>query len=186
MSKMFKVQAYNNAWANLRIGKACASLPNPEMAKPRTGFFPSIIATLNHILIADWFYVSAFEGQSMGLDAFARMIPFPDLRQLIAEQRKVDERLIAVCHDPIKSADSAVVEMKRGDTVVTERFDRAFLHLVQHQIHHRGQVHCMLSGTSAAPPQLDEFFMSGSVDKARRVDDLEQLGISEEKLWGSF
>ena len=43
-----------------------------------------------------------------------------------------------------------------------ERADRLLLHLFQHDIHHRGQAHAMLSGTGAAPPpQLDEFFSEG-------------------------
>jgi uncharacterized damage-inducible protein DinB len=33
-------------------------------------------------------------------------------------------------------------------------------HLFVHQIHHRGQVHAMLAGTSVKPPQLDEFFLA--------------------------
>ena len=32
-------------------------------------------------------------------------------------------------------------------------------HLFIHQIHHRGQAHAMLSGTTVKPPQLDEFFL---------------------------
>jgi uncharacterized damage-inducible protein DinB len=35
------------------------------------------------------------------------------------------------------------------------------MHLFQHQIHHRGQVHAMLAGTHVAPPPLDEFYCAG-------------------------
>ena len=53
-------------------------------------------------------------------------------------------------------------------------------HLFQHQTHHRGQVHAMLSGTSVAPPQLDEFIVA---DDARfRGTELAELGWSEETL----
>jgi uncharacterized damage-inducible protein DinB len=38
-----------------------------------------------------------------------------------------------------------------------------------HQIHHRGQAHAMLAGTSVAPPQLDEFFLD--YDASRREND---------------
>jgi len=37
-----------------------------------------------------------------------------------------------------------------------------------HQIHHRGQAHAMLSGTSLAPPQLDEWFLAGERPIAER------------------
>jgi uncharacterized damage-inducible protein DinB len=52
---------------------------------------------------------------------------------------------------------------------VLERVDRLLLHLFQHQIHHRGQVHAMLSGTRVASPQLDEFYLEG--DRQRRAMD---------------
>jgi len=48
-------------------------------------------------------------------------------------------------------------------------------HLFVHQIHHRGQVHAMLAGTSVPPPQLDEFFLSE--DQLRRAPDLAALEL---------
>jgi uncharacterized damage-inducible protein DinB len=52
------------------------------------------------------------------------------------------------------------VAYDRGaDGVWNERIDLVLLHLFQHQVHHRGQAHAMLSGTSVRPPQLDEFFI---------------------------
>ena len=45
-----RVMAYNNAWANHRLLSACAALSQAEFEAPRTSFFPSIQATLNHIL----------------------------------------------------------------------------------------------------------------------------------------
>lgn len=186
MNKYFYVQAQNNAWANYRLGKACLTLPAAEMSKSRTGFFPSIIDTLNHNLTVDWYYVSAFEGQCMGADAFDPWVPFPDIAQLVKAQAEIDQRFIAVCKDPLKSSDETPVGLIRGDTVQLERFDRTFLHLIQHQIHHRGQVHCMLAETAAAPPQLDEFFLGSGADKDLRADDLKALGITEEEIWGDF
>jgi hypothetical protein len=50
-------------------------------------------------------------------------------------------------------------------------------HLFVHQIHHRGQVHAMLAGTSVPPPQLDEFFLAQ--DAALRAGDLAALGFVE-------
>ena len=42
--------ARNNAWANHRLLSACEALTPAEFAAPRTGFFPSLRATFNHIL----------------------------------------------------------------------------------------------------------------------------------------
>jgi uncharacterized damage-inducible protein DinB len=59
---------------------------------------------------------------------------------------------------------------------------RLLSHLFEHQIHHRGQVHAMLSGTSIAPPQLDEFFCAG--ESGLRAADFAELGWTEALIWG--
>ncbi len=58
---------------------------------------------------------------------------------------------------------------------------RLLAHVFQHQIHHRGQVHAMLSGTSVAPPQLDDFFRAA--DAGERARDFAELGWSESGIW---
>ena len=67
-----RAMAYNNAWANHRLHTACAALSQAEFEALRTGFFPSLKATLNHIVIIDWFYVDAlgFENVNWGTDDF--------------------------------------------------------------------------------------------------------------------
>jgi uncharacterized damage-inducible protein DinB len=62
----YRAFAYNNAWANHRLLTACASLDQPAFEAERTGFFPSLQKTLNHIYIVDLFYVDAFEGDGSG------------------------------------------------------------------------------------------------------------------------
>jgi uncharacterized damage-inducible protein DinB len=76
-----------------------------------------------------------------------------------------------------------VVEVHRGTRIQRERMDRLLLHLFQHQIHHRGQAHGMLSGTSVPPPQLDEFFSAG--EASLRAVEFAELGWTEEMLWRS-
>ena len=51
----YRVMAHNNRWANHRLLAACASLSPAEFTAPRTGFFPTLAATLNHILVVDRF-----------------------------------------------------------------------------------------------------------------------------------
>ena len=59
--------------------------------------------------------------------------------------------------------------------------DRLLLHLFQHQIHHRGQAHAMLSDTSVRPPQLDEFFSVG--EAPLRAAEFAELGFTEQAIW---
>jgi uncharacterized damage-inducible protein DinB len=67
--------------------------------------------------------------------------------------------------------------------VQAEPTERILLHLFQHQIHHRGQVHAMLSATSVRPPQLDEFFPADPAEQVLRAKDLAELGLSESIIW---
>ncbi len=180
----FRAQAYNNAWANHRLLAACEALSAEELCAERTGFFPSIIHTLNHILTVDWYYVSGLEGAGLGAAAFEPEIPCPDIADLVHEQRAVDRRLLDFCDALDDVGLSATADLARRGWVQTEQVDRILLHLFQHQIHHRGQVHAMLSGTGVEPPQLDEFFLDAPQERARRAADFEALGFREEAIWG--
>ena len=59
LARHLLVLARANRLANHRLDAACASLSHDEWTAPRTGFFPSIAATLNHVLIVDWYYLDA-------------------------------------------------------------------------------------------------------------------------------
>ncbi len=181
LTQTYRAMAYNNAWANHRLLNACAALDEAAFQASRVGFFPSLAATLNHILIVDWFYVDALEGGSLGPAAWADEMPFPRLGGLHAQQRAVDDRLIAVCEALTDKALGQDVRVHRGERVQIERRDRLLLHLFQHQTHHRGQAHAMLSSTPVARPQLDEFFSEG--EAPLRAGEFAQLGWTEETVW---
>ena len=178
----YRAMAYNNAWANHRLLTACLALTPEEFAANRTGFFPSLRATLNHILIIDHFYVDAMEGGTLGPDAWADQEPCATVTELKEAQAAVDRRLLKV----VEALDSAglqhIVSVHRGTTIQRERMDRLLLHLFQHDIHHRGQAHSMLSATSVSPPQLDEFFAVG--EAPLRAKEFAELGWTEENVWG--
>jgi len=174
--------AYNNAWANHRLLSACARLPQDEFAAPRTGFFPSIQRTLNHILVVDHFYIDALEGGTLGPAAFAEELPCPTVAALHPAQAALDRRLISWCQALDEAGTGHTVRVHRGGHVQSERADRLLLHLFQHDIHHRGQAHAMLSGTSVPAPQLDEFFSVG--EAPLRAAEFRELGWTEAEIWG--
>jgi uncharacterized damage-inducible protein DinB len=179
----YRAMAYNNGWANHRLLAACVRLPQAGFVAPRTGFFPSLRATLNHILIIDLFYVDAMEGGTLGPAAWADPEPCETAIMLRNAQREMDRRLIAVV-ERLGMADlNRVVDIHRGDRIQRERIDRLLLHLFQHQIHHRGQAHAMLSATEVRPPQLDEFFSAG--EAPLRATEFAELGWTEDTVWAS-
>jgi uncharacterized damage-inducible protein DinB len=177
----YRAMAHNNRWANHRLLAACAALPDAEFTARRTGFFPSLAATLNHILIIDRFYVDAMEGGQLGAAAWSDREPCKTVGALREAQEDVDHRLIAVVEALAADSLERVVELHRPTGVQREAIDRVLLHLFQHQVHHRGQAHAMLSGTSVRPPQLDEFFLAE--EAPLRAAELQQLGWTEERVW---
>jgi uncharacterized damage-inducible protein DinB len=178
----YRAFAHNNAWANHRLLAACAALSEAEFEATRTGFFPSLQRTLNHIYIIDLFYIDALEGGWLGPKAWQNEVPYPTLAALTAAQAAIDKRLIAICDALTPDGLNGVVRVNRDTRVQTERRDRLLMHLFQHQIHHRGQAHAMLSETTVAPPQLDEFF--AAEEAPLRAAEFERLGWTEQMVWG--
>jgi uncharacterized damage-inducible protein DinB len=180
-ARYFQLMAQNNAWANERLLTACDKLSDAEFVAPRCGYFPSLMLTLNHLLVVDWFYVDALEGGTLGPDAWSDPAPCQNVRVLRAAQQTVDQRLIAFCDALSEESLGKAVQMHRGTRTQIDRVDRILLHLFQHQVHHRGQAHAMLSATKVAPPQLDEFF--ATEEAPLRADEFRRLGWEEAEIW---
>jgi uncharacterized damage-inducible protein DinB len=121
--------SYNNAWANYRLLSACRSLTQEEFEAQRTSFFPSIHATLNHILVVDRFYIDALEGGTLGPAAWANPVPCRRVSELQLAQAEVDRRLITRCNSLDDSGPDWIIHVHRETHVQTERADRLLLHL---------------------------------------------------------
>jgi uncharacterized damage-inducible protein DinB len=174
----FRAMARNNAWANHRLQEACARLDDPALRARRTSFFPSILLTLNHILLVDWYYLDALDNQGQRWRELYALSedPCASFAELRREQAAADRRLLAYCDGLDTGALEAVVVLNRpGGVQYPERVADVLAHLFQHDMHHRGQVHAMLAGTSVPPPQLDEFFLAQ--DAPLRAAELETLGL---------
>src|SRR3954471_1770325 len=119
----YRAMAYNNGWANHRLLAACQLLSQAEFTPPRTGFFPSLRATLNHILIIDRFYIDAMEGGTLGPAAWANQEPCETTIVLQKAQSEMDRRLIAVVECLGNEDLNRVVAVHRGTSVQRERMD---------------------------------------------------------------
>ena len=156
----FSAMARNNRWSNHVLLRAVCALRPGEFEAERTSFFPSIAETLNHNLAIDRYYLDALEEGGVGPAAFHAFKPYREPQALTDAQRAQDEALMAFC-DRLEESDldRSVITDRGLNGQIPERIDNLLAHLFQHQIHHRGQVHAMLAGTSVRPPQLDEFFL---------------------------
>lgn len=170
--------AENNLWSNDRLYRAVLALQPGEFSATRISFFPSIRETLNHVLSVDLYYLDMVEEGGIGLAIFDRYVDNEDPVKLAAGQAAFDRQLLGFCNR-IEAADlDRQVPTDRGeDGMIPERIGDLLAHLFVHDIHHRGQVHAMLSGTTVKPLQLDEFMLD--FDLKLRRDEVARLGLSD-------
>ena len=153
--RKFRVLARYNALANRRIYGACARLTDGERKKRRPAFFGSIHGALNHLLVGDRIWLARFSGEvvtSTDLDA----ILHEDFGELKEAREREDVRVEAfAARIDERFLEGTVRYVNNEDRTLEDPVDLLVAHFFNHQTHHRGQVHDMLSQTSAPPPMLD-------------------------------
>ena len=166
MHDHFRRFAAYNRWANERLYAACTGLPEGEYKASRPAFFGSIHRTLNHILLADRAWLSRLQATG------ARALPldtelYPTLTELAAARAAEDDNL-AIYVDGLDEAGLARVVSYRSTqgTAYDAPCSIILQHVFNHQTHHRGQVHDMLTATSVAPPPLDLIYFERGRDQA--------------------
>jgi uncharacterized damage-inducible protein DinB len=147
MLARYRMFAGYNAWCNERLYQVAAQVADAEYRANRGAFFKSLHGTLNHLLVGDRIWMHRFTGQGekpSSLDA----ILYHDFAQLRAARRAEDERInryIGMLND------GDLKKRIRFRTVVNpqdleQELPAALDHFFNHQTHHRGQAHALLSG----------------------------------------
>ncbi|WP_271201242.1 DinB family protein [Methylopila turkensis] len=154
-----------NTWANRRLYAAVAALPPTDFGRDGGAFFRSLRGTLNHILVADRIWLGRFEGEPAS-DLKLDQILHDDLGDLTAAREAEDERLRAFVGGlDEKDAERTIVYRRQtSPEEIRQPLEFALAHLFNHQTHHRGQAHALLTqfGGPDAGPALDlAFFQRG-------------------------
>ncbi len=151
----FQLLAQYNSRANQILYAACTQLDDADRKRIRPAFFKSIHGTLNHILVGDRIWLSRFAGQtvpSTGLD----VILYEDFADLQVARIAEDERIIALTANLTEAQLSQTIRYRNNQgNIHTDPMPLLIAHLFNHQTHHRGQIHDLLSQTAIAPPSLD-------------------------------
>lgn len=158
MQGAFVRLARYNRWANARLFAACGELDEVAYYAVRAAFFGSIHRTLNHILLADRAWQSRIDqdrAPNLPLDTEL----YQDRDELRLAREAEDLRLL----ERVSALDAAGLARRVGyrnssGKLFENEVGDILQHVFNHQTHHRGQVHGMLSATNVAPPPLDLIF----------------------------
>jgi len=156
MKPHFQMFAAYNAWANRRIYEAAARVSEAQYREDRGAFFKSLHGTLNHILVGDRVWMRRFTGEGEApkrLDA----ILFEDLSSLRAAREAEDARIVAYVRslDEAKLAGTIRYQPITLPDPVEQALAPALAHFFNHQTHHRGQAHGLLTAITGTAPALD-------------------------------
>ncbi len=156
MSNHFPMLAAYNAWANARVYDAAAKLPDADYRADRAAFFKSVHGTLNHLLVADRLWMRRFTGEGEVADRLDAIL-FEEFGPLRQARDAEDQRIVRYIGG-LSPADLAKRFRYRtitnpGD--VEQPLAPALVHFFNHQTHHRGQVHALLTGLVGEAPSLD-------------------------------
>jgi len=151
----FRRLARYNAWANRRLYDACVALSAADYLARRPSFFGSLHATLNHILVGDRVWLGRFVGVPSGLTRLDQIL-HDDLASLRLARETEDARILGYISGLAEPDIDGILRYRNMAGEAQETPLRLTLaHFFNHQTHHRGQAHCLLSATPVAPPSLD-------------------------------
>jgi uncharacterized damage-inducible protein DinB len=149
--------AHYNEWMNNKLYDAAARLPPAELAADRKAFFGSLLATLNHIAVADTIWLKRFAADPRFAAALAPIAALPapaaldqmlfDSLEALRERRTLLDRQVLEWAPTLRDEDlHAVITYRRynGDAH-HKALGQLLLHFFNHQTHHRGQATTLLT-----------------------------------------
>jgi uncharacterized damage-inducible protein DinB len=152
MKPYFLMMARYNAWANLRLYKMAGALPE-ELYRREVGvYFKSLHGTLNHLLVTDRIWMRRLTGEGSHPNKL-NAIAFDDFASLQAARTSEDLRIVNYTEN-LQEAD---IEKELDYTTLNGTPQRQpiceiLAHWFNHQTHHRGQAHAILTLVGVTEP----------------------------------
>ena len=153
-----QLMARYNLWQNDSLFAAADTLDDAARRQDRGAFWGSIHATLAHVLWADLMWLSRFQNTAPPTAPFREPVALaPDWHDLKGQRQAMDARLTDWAE--ALSPDWLAGEVTWFSGAVQRQLTRPaallVMHLFNHQTHHRGQVHAMLTAAGARPDDTD-------------------------------
>jgi uncharacterized damage-inducible protein DinB len=153
MKEHFSLMADYNAWANARLYRMTARLPDADYRRDAGAYFGGLHGTLNHLLVADRIWMQRLTGSGPQPAALNEIL-FQDFTQLSAARQAEDARIVAY----VASLSAAQLQEDWDYRTLSgapqrQRRRDILAHLFNHQTHHRGQAHAILTGLGVREPE---------------------------------
>lgn len=157
-----KLMAHYNQWQNRSLYAAADTLSDRERREQRGAFFGSIQGTLSHLLWGDRQWMSRFSTVAKPeVNGKESATLYPDWGDLKAKRVAFDETILkwAAGLDPawLEGDLTWYSGILKSDVSKPKWF--LVTHFFNHQTHHRGQVHVMLTAAGARPDDTDLMLM---------------------------
>jgi len=157
-----RTMAAYNAWQNGSLVAAADTLSEAERAKFRGAYFGSIQQTFAHLLWADTLWMSRFDGWDAPAGGIAESVRFVEEWERFRALREDADAMIAAWAETL--GDGLVDGELTWDYGALRRevhkpLAVCITHFFNHQTHHRGQIHAMLTAAGARPGDTDLFAM---------------------------
>ena len=158
-----RTMARYNRWQNASLFREAAALVDGERRLLRGAFFGSVHGTLNHLYWADSLWLSRFGAaeRPRSANVKASVDEFERFEELAAARPALDALIVGW-------ADALTDEIIAGDLTwwsginqrnVSRPSAVIITHFFNHQTHHRGQAHAMLTAAGAKPDDTDLIYM---------------------------
>lgn len=157
-----RAMARYNAWQNAGLMDAADALGEAMREADLGAHFHSIRATFSHLLWADRMWMSRLAGWGRPEGGIAESGGFErDWAALKRARAEDDARILAWADGLAPGALSGDLRWWSGAAGREVARPRALCaaHMFNHQTHHRGQIHAMLTASGARPGDTDLFLM---------------------------
>ena len=151
-----------NRWQNASIFGAAGTLDDAARRADRGAFFASIHRTLSHLLWGDTAWMGRFQArEGPGVPIAESGDWVADWGDLTSRRRAMDARILDWAGTATPDDVEGDLTWASGITgrVMTLPKAVCIVQLFNHQTHHRGQVHAMLTAAGARPDVTDLPFM---------------------------
>jgi uncharacterized damage-inducible protein DinB len=151
-----------NRWQNANLYGVADTLSDAERRCARGAFFGSIHATLNHLLWADRIWMSRLAGTPRPAGGIPESVSlYGDWAELRREREDFDTVMVDWADRLDAAALAGELAYYSGAIKAEVRKPKWLLvtHMFNHQTHHRGQVHCMLTQAGGKPGDTDLPFL---------------------------